>query len=461
LTIRAAVTGPTRAALALVRQARPDLALGFDASAVGGDVAANVRLEVPVRGRMRAEDVRVAVSANARHLAVPNLFRGWSFSDGDVQVKCPGRSVRVTGDGRVAGVPVTFDFEANSADGVANRRLDASAHVGSAERAALGFDLRPYVDGPVDVKARLADGAKRGTLHLTADLSAATVTAPALAVVKPPGAPGGAEARIALVRGVATAIERFAVSAGGASVTGRAGLSAGGSQLESLDTKATIAARDAAHPAGHFALAVHPDHGTHAFVLTSDDAGALFRAFDAGADATGGRLRYAGRVDVGTAGMPLDGRLEVHDFTLLRSPLLARVTTLASLSGITNLFQNRGVRFDRLDARIANRGSTVTIADAVATGRSVDVVVSGTIDRGDWTTSLHGTLTPSYYGLNAAPGRVPFVGKLITGQGGSLQAFEFEVNGPLVAPRVSVDPLRSVAPGALRDVARRPTAIRR
>ncbi|HLY37096.1 MAG TPA: AsmA-like C-terminal region-containing protein, partial [Candidatus Binatia bacterium] len=288
-----------------------------------------------------------------------------------------------------------------------------------------------------------------------------TVTAPVLAVAKPPGAPGSAEVRIALVRGVATRIERFAVSAGGASVTGRAGLGAGGSRLETLETKAIIEARDAAHPLGHLTLDVRRDRATHVFVLRSDDAGALFRAFGAGTDATGGRLRYAGTVGVGTAGMPLDGHLEVHDFTLLRSPLLARLTTLSSLSGIANLLQNRGVRFDRLDAGISNRDRTVTIADAVASGRSVNVNVSGTIDRGDWTTSLRGTLKPSYYGLNAAAGRVPFVGKLITGQGGVLQAFEFEVSGPLAAPRVSVDPLRSVAPGALRHVGRRATAIRR
>ena len=89
------------------------------------------------------------------------------------------------------------------------------------------------------------------------------------------------------------------------------------------------------------------------------------------------------------------------------------------------------------------------------------VRASGTIDRGDWTTSLHGTLTPSYYGLNAAAGRVPLVAKVITGEAGSVQAFEFKVSGPLAAPRVSVEPLRSIAPGALKDVTRRATAIRR
>ncbi len=69
------------------------------------------------------------------------------------------------------------------------------------------------------------------------------------------------------------------------------------------------------------------------------------------------------------------------EFTLLRSPFLARVATLASLSGIANLLQGRGVRFDRLDAGIGFRGSTVTITDALARGPSVNLLVSGTVDR--------------------------------------------------------------------------------
>src|SRR5919198_1328798 len=88
---------------------------------------------------------------------------------------------------------------------------------------------------------------------------------------------------------------------------------------------------------------------------TCSNAGALFRAIAPAAEATGGRLRYAGTVDLGGTGLPIDGRLELHDFRLLRSPVLARVAILASLSGIADLLQGRGIVFDRLDAGIASR----------------------------------------------------------------------------------------------------------
>ena len=277
-----------------------------------------------------------------------------------------------------------------------------------------------------------------------------------LAVAKPPGAPGRAEARVVLAGGKATVIERFACSAGGASVRGRAALAEDGNALGSLDAAAAVAARDALHPPGHVTLVLRSASAGHEFVLTSDDAGSLFRALGQGADATGGRLAYAGIVDLAGPGMPFDGRLELHDFTLLRSPTLARVATLASLSGITSLLEERGVRFERLDAGIASHGSTVTITDALARGPSVNLLVSGTIDRAELTSSLHGTLVPSYYGINTAAGRVPLLGSLIAGnERQGVQAFDFDVSGPLASPRVSVHPLSSLAPGALRDLARR------
>jgi hypothetical protein len=267
-----------------------------------------------------------------------------------------------------------------------------------------------------------------------------------------------------LAGGVPTAIDHLSFSAGGASVSGRAALAAGGTVLRSLDTTATIRARDTAQPPGHVTFALRPGDGAaHPFVLTSDDAGALFRAIAPEAKATGGRLRYAGTIDLGATGIPIDGRLELHDFRLLRSPLVARVARLSSLSGIADLLQGRGrgLPFDRLDAGIASRGTTITLTDATMRGPSVNILIAGTIERSDWTATMRGTLVPSYYGLNSAVGQVPVLGALFAGgERHGIQAFDFDVSGPLASPRVTVH-LSSLAPGVLRDITRRVPGMRR
>jgi hypothetical protein len=83
------------------------------------------------------------------------------------------------------------------------------------------------------------------------------------------------------------------------------------------------------------------------------------------------------------------------------------------------------------------------------------VRLAGTVDGAGATCDLRGTLVPSYAGLNAAPGRVPVVGRVLTGgEEKAISAVDFTVTGPLQSPRVSVNPL-SLAPGALRDLFRR------
>jgi hypothetical protein len=299
-------------------------------------------------------------------------------------------------------------------------------------------------------------------MDVAADLSPAEISMRALAVTKPPGAAGSADARVTLAGGVATAVEPFAFTAAGTSVTGRAALAPGDAKLRSLDASATISARDAAHAPGRVTLTVAPaDAAGHTFAVTSNDAGALFREIAPEADATGGRLSFAGTVELGGPGFPIDGRLELHDFKLLRAPVLARVATLASLSGLAKLFQEGGMVFDRLEAGIASRGTTVTIANAVARGPSVNLAVDGMVERAERTAALHGTLVPSYYGINTATGRIPIVGGIVTGkERQGIQAFDFDVSGPLASPRVAVR-LSSVAPGVLRDLSRRVSETRR
>jgi len=456
VAVRAGVNGPVAAALALARaKALAGERLGIDPANAAGVIAADVGIDFPLRRQLAARDVAIVISAKMREVALRNVIRGWSVADGDLGLDLRGGSLDVAGRAKLEGAPITISWHEQLAPR-SSRRLDVAGRLDAAARAALGADLAPHVQGPVDVRAHLTQEERRGRLDVTADLAAATLDLPLLAVQKPAGSPATADAQMALAGDVVTAVERFGFRAGATSVTGRATRTTDGRGWRTLDAAATIAAREAGRPPGHLNLTIRPTPAAHRFVLTSDDAGALFRILGPGSDATGGQLKYEGTGDMDAKGVSLDGRLELQDFTLRRSPLLARIATLTSVSGIASALQGSGIAVRELRAGIAFRESTLTITDLVATGPSLSVQIGGTVERAGWTSALRGTFVPSYYGLNTAAARVPVLGKLATGtKGEGIQAFDFTVRGPISAPQISVSPLSSIAPGALRDVLRR------
>jgi hypothetical protein len=135
--------------------------------------------------------------------------------------------------------------------------------------------------------------------------------------------------------------------------------------------------------------------------------------------------------------------------------VLRRVIALGSLSSLETAFTGSGLRLDRIGAALRWHHPTVTVTDGIAQGSALAVVVNGTIDQPTAVLDLHGTLIPSYYGLNTAVGKIPLVGNLIgTGKDKAIQAIDFTVGGPIHEPRVQVQPLSAIAPGVLRDVVR-------
>jgi hypothetical protein len=241
-------------------------------------------------------------------------------------------------------------------------------------------------------------------------------------------------------------VDRLTLTAPGARVTGSGTRSADGSHWQVIDAKAVVGTTKP----GHAALTVRDGR----FTVTSDDAGDLFDALGATADAQGGRLTATGTVDLGGLELSYDAHVDVRDFTLKRSPLLARVATLTSLSGITSALGGKGISFDRLTADLSERQGVVTIRDMVAAGPSLGLSVRGTVDRRRNVLALDGSVVPALYGLNQMAGRVPVLGHLLTGaRKEGVQVIDFTVTGSATDPKVSAR-VSSLAPGLLRDLLR-------
>ena len=236
----------------------------------------------------------------------------------------------------------------------------------------------------------------------------------------------------------------------GCEVRGRAARN--GARWSTIDASGTLGEvhADVGRPGG-FTLGVRPAGGVESFSLTSDDVATLFRAIDMYADGRGGRLDVGGTVDLVNPPHTFDSHVEITDFTVTKAPTLARILTLASLSGIQETLLREGVKFSRINAHVFGNTSAIDIGDVVAVGDSIGVAGAGHIDRSARLVNFSGSMVPAYYGVNATLGKIPVLRDIFSGEHGlGVLGIDFSVAGSSAEPDVSVHPLRSLTPDIVR-----------
>ncbi len=206
-----------------------------------------------------------------------------------------------------------------------------------------------------------------------------------------------------------------------------------------------------AHGNFHLALTRTPGGERH-LTASADDAGALLASL-AGVDTlAGGRLSFAGRFDDAKPGHPLDGTLEITQFSLRDAPLTMRVLQGMTVYGLLGQQPGRNIAFDRLVAPLSYQNELISLANARMSNASLGFTAKGTIDLDTNFLDLAGTVVPAYF-FNSLLGRIPLLGRLFSPErGGGILAASYAASGPLDDPKVSVNPLTALTPGFTRDI---------
>ncbi|MBX6320858.1 MAG: hypothetical protein IRY94_03435, partial [Rhodospirillaceae bacterium] len=204
---------------------------------------------------------------------------------------------------------------------------------------------------------------------------------------------------------------------------------------------------------GALVLRYLPDGaGRHRLTVDADDAGALLRLAGVSQSVTGGRLVIEAEGEDAEPGRPLRGRAVIHEFRMFHAPLLARMLTIATFTGLVDALTGEGFLFDRFIADFSRTGSRIDIDSARTYGPSLGITAEGTVDTSTDTVDLRGTLIP-LFAFNNLLANIPVVGDIITaGQGGGVFAATWRAAGDLDQPRISVNPLAALAPGVLRQL---------
>ncbi len=181
--------------------------------------------------------------------------------------------------------------------------------------------------------------------------------------------------------------------------------------------------------------------------LNSEDAGSTLRVLELYKNMKGGKLRLRTHI----TDNHIEGKLVIKNCLLLDAPVLTKMFTVASFTGLTNLITGEGIRFDKIKIRFSMTRDQIEVEDGIAWGSNIGITVErGHADlRGD-SIDFKGVLIPAYT-LTKFLNKIPLIGKLITGgKGSGIIAANYNIKGSLRDPDVFVNPLSVLTPGILR-----------
>jgi hypothetical protein len=200
------------------------------------------------------------------------------------------------------------------------------------------------------------------------------------------------------------------------------------------------------------AVRMRPDGNGRAFSVTAADAGAVLKALDVTSNVRGGTLDLAGRYDDADPKSPFKGKIDIRNFRLEGAPLIAKVLSVASLTGIRNVLTGQGIDFSRFEATITFVGGAIYTDDLRSHGSALGFTGKGSVNLRQQTIDLQGTVVPAY-SVNSVLGNIPVLGAILAGpEGGGVFAANYRMRGSLDDPGVTVNPLATLAPGILRNI---------
>lgn len=195
--------------------------------------------------------------------------------------------------------------------------------------------------------------------------------------------------------------------------------------------------------------------GARQFSLHAESAGVFLRSVNLFDGMEGGDLTVTGTFDDGTPARPgnvFRGRVDINGHTVKKVPVLAKILSLASLTGFFDTLQGNGIHFRRLNAPFTLQQDVITLDKAKTYGDAMGLTAEGTITFPKRILDIEGTVVPSY-SLNNVLGKVPIVGAVLTGgEGQGVFAARYRVKGLSSDPEVTVNPLSILTPGFLRGL---------
>lgn len=208
---------------------------------------------------------------------------------------------------------------------------------------------------------------------------------------------------------------------------------------------------------GNISVSLKPNaSGKSEIHIQSDNAGAALRTLDIYDTMIGGVMDIRGTQMKGGGVNDIRGRGSISQFTIVKAPFLAKLINLFSLSGLTELLQDKGIEFKSLKTdfewKDTKSGRVISVLNGRTTGASIGLTFGGVINQDKGTMDISGTFVPMSE-INKFVSKIPIIGNLLTGgKNGGVIAATYAMKGDSENPSVFLNPLSVFTPGFLRSI---------
>lgn len=203
-----------------------------------------------------------------------------------------------------------------------------------------------------------------------------------------------------------------------------------------------------------FAYQIKRVDGTRMLRFSAANAGSFLKAMSIYDNMSGGMLLMNGSFEDNKPERPFNGHLEINEHTITNAPVLAKIASLLSISGIGDALRGKGITFHHLSADLNYAKGVLRLKNGKAYGPALGVTLEdGTINTRTKNVRASGTFVPSYT-LNTVLDNIPVIGEALSGgKGEGVFAASYKVEGTYPENTdVSVNPLTMLAPGFLRNI---------
>ncbi|MCM1323881.1 MAG: DUF3971 domain-containing protein [Acetobacter sp.] len=197
-------------------------------------------------------------------------------------------------------------------------------------------------------------------------------------------------------------------------------------------------------------LDFEPRGSDYLLTVDSNNAGSTLKVLRLYDNMRGGNLKIEAKRD---KYRNIKGHAKMWDFALSDTPVVAKVLSLASLTGMVDMLTGEGLTFSHLTAPFTYTFSTKNLATEGARmfGSVLGMSVSGRYNLVDEDVEAKGLIIPAY-GLNKFIGNIPLVGKVLAGKDGTVFATNYDISGSIDKPVVSINPLSTLAPNSIKEL---------
>lgn len=190
-----------------------------------------------------------------------------------------------------------------------------------------------------------------------------------------------------------------------------------------------------------------PD-GEYFLSIDSNNAGSTLRVLRLYNDMNGGLLKIEARR---TKDKNFIGHAQIRDFSIQNTPLMAKLLTVASFSGMLDLLRGEGLTFSHFDAPFEYKNKALYITDAKMFGNVLGLTGSGLYQKSSGKIDIRGIISPAY-SINSFLGRIPLVGSALAGKDGTVFAVNYGILGTVSEPQIKINPLSVLSPNSLKDL---------